>query len=165
MIYVPCGLHTGKCLISLCGCREPEIIENHGSRLECRELASAVRLPWSTQPRTGIIGRQSTLPMGEEDMSPLAMEKKGTIIFCLAQHASEERREEINYKNGGSLAYSEPWKVLPGREKKVWLPMGKSKASQRTFHGTIRVYYLKKIFFEVFLRRPDFLQTVVRPLH
>lgn len=150
MIYVPCGLHTGKCLISLRESREPQIIENRGSRLECRELASTVRLPWPVQPRTGITGQQNTLPMGEEDTSPLAMEKKGAIIFCLAQHAWEERREGINYKKWWLLGTLRVLEGISWKGKKVWLPMGKSKASQRTFHGTIRVYYLKKIFLKYF---------------
>lgn len=92
---VPRGSCTRKSCVSLWMYGEPQVIEKHGTRLEWRELASAVTLLWSAQLRTGTTGPQSTLPMGEDDTSLTAMERKSAVFFCLAQHAWEVRRGSI----------------------------------------------------------------------
>lgn len=100
------------------------------------------------QPRTGTPGQRNTLPMGEEDTEPHSHgERKWAVFFGLAPRAWGERREGIIYK------MVDPWhtQTLGGYfldGDKVWLPMGKWKASQRSFHG--RVYCLKKFFWSIF---------------
>lgn len=81
--------------------------------------------------------------------SPSAVERRGTVFLCLAQRAWGERgRESI-------IKMVDPWHTqtlesTSWKRGKVWLPMGKWKASQRSFHGTIRVYCLKKFFWSIF---------------
>lgn len=78
--------------------------------------------------------------MGEEDMQLHSHGEKG---HRLLSNSKCLRRE----KGGNQL---QKWWILgilialegtSWKGEEVWLPMRKRKASQRSFHGTIRVYY------------------------
>lgn len=106
----------------------PESVEEHSEREKIMELIVG-------EPRASICSETSLASPAQnrnwgpapcqcetKARSPTAMGRKGRVFLCLAQSASDERREGTNYKNGGSLAYTELWKVLPGKEKKSgWL--------------------------------------------
>lgn len=101
--------------------------------------------------------------MREGDTEPQSRgERKGVVFFSLAQCAGGEGREGINYKMVG------PWHTqslggyfLDG--EKSGCPWGSERLARGVSMAQLRVYYLKK-FFEVVLRRPDFLQAVVRSI-
>lgn len=125
-------------------------VENHEAKSECRKQASVVRRSWQAQPRTGASGQRNILPMGEEDTEHYSHGgRKGAAFFGLAQRAWGERKEEITYKMV-DLWHTQRLEGYFLAGEKVWLPMGKCKASQRSFHGTVRLYCLKQFFGSIF---------------